>query len=707
MGGYAHVLTSIPLDVYRQAVVDSCTRLHEVLQLAHKPGLTHLYDAIKMMEHRCQSAENILNSQLRSMGSDEEWADYFPNPAENPFEAARRRLPERVGEVEPSTGPPELEVELTENTLFSSDASGLGHGAMPPEATTISNWPKRFTQAYVDWCRGAAVEGSSCCVEVLYKQPEVTNLSQLDNCDILLLPETQSAGPYFNPLFFPKETLRPMYATGEVGPIRDHYSSQIREERFAVTMALAGGALFGAALNGVLHWFGLGSSSSDYVKSINANQEHIDQVARQVALTQQFTKSISERADQLAEREKLTEEFLHVMVGMQGLFDHLELITNGVSILFHQRQLSPLLVDRNQMIKEVRALEVEQREMENLLMIAPGDVWQCPLSYVVTRDLRIHVMIHVPTGKTSSFRKLYKYIPTPMAFLENGTHFLANPAEPYLLLDNNDQHPREMTREDVAACKMVNFYRRYCPSNSFQMNRSPPTCLTSLYEGSAEGVLDQCPIVLLNEDYPHVAELSFGEFTVYSRQPLTARVFCQDQPKSSVAFVDLSRVSLRRDCRVVHEDFVLEPSVDFSAQDYLLAAIPMALSDDLNDTLVDVLEWGEVSGELHSYKNANVGTGLTMAEVSQSWTQEKLRENNHWTWRGALMAGGVAMFLLIICCCCSRECWNAYQRHRQRQALGATIRSEVSQEMKDLLAKNSDPTAPASSVRTSRTGPSA
>ena len=116
-------------------------------------------------------------------------------------------------------------------------------------------------------------------------------------------------------------------------------------------MALAGGALFGAALNGVLHWFGLGSSSTDYVKAINANQQHIDQVARQVALTQQFTSSVFKRADQLAEREKLTEEFLHVMVGMQGLFDHLELITNGVFILFHQHQLSPLLVDRNEMVE--------------------------------------------------------------------------------------------------------------------------------------------------------------------------------------------------------------------------------------------------------------------------------------------------------------------------------------------------------------------
>ena len=102
------------------------------------------------------------------MGSDEEWADYYPNPQENPFEAVRRRLPERVGEMEPSTGPPELEVQLTEKTIFSGSEMGLGHEPMPPEADTIENWPKRFNQPYVDWCRGAAVEGS-LCVDVQYK----------------------------------------------------------------------------------------------------------------------------------------------------------------------------------------------------------------------------------------------------------------------------------------------------------------------------------------------------------------------------------------------------------------------------------------------------------------------------------------------------------------------------------------------------------
>lgn len=48
-------------------------------------------------------------------------------------------------------------------------------------------------------------------------------------------------------------------------------------------MALAGGAFFGAALNRVQHWFGLRQSSDNKVKAINANQQHIEQVARQVA----------------------------------------------------------------------------------------------------------------------------------------------------------------------------------------------------------------------------------------------------------------------------------------------------------------------------------------------------------------------------------------------------------------------------------------
>lgn len=111
-------------------------------------------------------------------------------------------------------------------------------------------------------------------------------------------------------------------------------------------------------------------------------------------MTQKFSESPWARADQLAEHEKLSEEFLHVIMGLQGLFDHLESITNGVSISFCQPQLSPLLVYCNTMMKEVRASEVEQKEFNSVLMIAPGNVWKFLVPYVMTWALRIHIMIY-------------------------------------------------------------------------------------------------------------------------------------------------------------------------------------------------------------------------------------------------------------------------------------------------------------------------
>lgn len=43
---------------------------------------------------------------------------------------------------------------------------------------------------------------------------------------------------------------------------------------------------------------------------------------------------------------------------------------------------------------EVRALEVEQRERDNVLMIAPGDVSMIPVSCVVNLYMKIHIMIY-------------------------------------------------------------------------------------------------------------------------------------------------------------------------------------------------------------------------------------------------------------------------------------------------------------------------
>lgn len=90
------------------------------------------------------------------------------------------------------------------------------------------------------------------------------------------------------------------------------------------------------------------------------------------------------------------------------------------------------MVDRKSVVMRVREVQVE-REKGLELMISSTDIWQTPISYVITRDLNIHIMLHVPIGRSSSFRKVFQYIPTPLT--DDTEHFMVDPRNPYLLLD--------------------------------------------------------------------------------------------------------------------------------------------------------------------------------------------------------------------------------------------------------------------------------
>ena len=67
MAGYSHVSMEVKLSTYRKAVRNGCQALHNVAQMAHKPGLSHLYGAVQTYELRCKRIERTANSQLRAM----------------------------------------------------------------------------------------------------------------------------------------------------------------------------------------------------------------------------------------------------------------------------------------------------------------------------------------------------------------------------------------------------------------------------------------------------------------------------------------------------------------------------------------------------------------------------------------------------------------------------------------------------------------
>lgn len=129
------------------------------------------------------------------------------------------------------------------------------------------------------------------------------------------------------------------------------------------------------------------------------------------------------------------------------------------------------------------------------------------LSYVVKQNLDIIVIVHLPIGQADSYRHLYEYVKTLLAFLNASTQFFPNPVSHHLLMDQDNTNPRVFTETELAACESVKDYIRFCTGQSFKLMSSPPSCLVSLHQGDTTGVINECPITLLDEKYVYVAGL--------------------------------------------------------------------------------------------------------------------------------------------------------------------------------------------------------
>lgn len=114
-----------------------------------------------------------------------------------------------------------------------------------------------------------------------------------------------------------------------------------------------------------------------------------------------------------------------------------------------------LLVERKEVLKRVQALQHKERGRGNIILMDPLNMWPAELSYVVTRKLDILIMVYVPIAKLESFRHLYKYLRTPLAFTKTSTHFFPNPSYKYLMLDKDNSHPQVLEESELARCKVV------------------------------------------------------------------------------------------------------------------------------------------------------------------------------------------------------------------------------------------------------------
>ena len=124
----------------------------------------------------------------------------------------------------------------------------------------------------------------------------------------------------------------------------------------------------------------------------------------------------------------MIELYLHLSIVVEVLFDRIRQLSTGLDQLGLHRRVSPPLVKAHDMQQQLFSLQTELHGSIALLMINLGsDVWDCPASYVISPELEVAVMVHIPVAQRTSYMYMYKYISTPLMAPKGKFHILVFP----------------------------------------------------------------------------------------------------------------------------------------------------------------------------------------------------------------------------------------------------------------------------------------
>ena len=301
---------------------------------------------------------------------------YWRSVGLNPFSPERTALT-RFTPTAPQHDPEEDRATPTTTAHSLVTLAPVHHlGPATPFSDTPVVLPKNLTAEYNQFCDlQSMAHHRASCPKDLYEYPSAITLSDME-CEVMVIPETMQGTKYYNPPFINPDEKKVVQETGNIVKLRSLYSaiSVGGREKRQIGLAIAGGSMFGFAVNSVLNFFGYSTTTTEDVKHINANQQHLAQVEKHVELAEKFADQMRREAHNLENKEQMIERYLHVASALGGIFENYDRMITGLSVLFQHRQLSPLLVERKAVTAEVRSLQHSERVRGNLLLIDPLDI---------------------------------------------------------------------------------------------------------------------------------------------------------------------------------------------------------------------------------------------------------------------------------------------------------------------------------------------
>ena len=691
----------LPLDKYLDAFKKTCSQVHSLINSTQYHPYPRLQKVVASLDGTCMTTELALSSLLQSMGARREWeatfGDYDPlslNRTEMHLMTKYRKkveaewnrkmgqqIAEMAGVLRPITMIPETTTRRFPRPGKTRHHSGRlmkdsdGETTPEPDAdyhrVDDAKYPEYLTDKYRKLSRQHERPGSVCSPSQLFDYPYFESLHQFVRakvCVTFYLPEgrdffgEEAAGEFARTESISKireayksaksptpELLMEMESSGVYEKVDDVGAQDNRNRRQVGVLALGAGVLLESVAANVASWLGFGTDEEgrkEEVEAVNENTAHLEKVAAHVGLIEAMEKRLRVQTLKMMSDEERISITMELQASTNAFLVQMFRVINGLEVLFHDGHLSPLLVDARNLYTAVKKLEIKAGKNHELLLIENyADVWTQDISYYLMKNFSLTAVAHIPTGKAESRHQLFEYVPTPLRLTgdeSSNISFLALSGDPWIAHNPVTGLETVMTEHELSNCPRVSARTRFCPRHGYSYKVQVPTCLSALWKGVSEAVMARCPIVEFRNT-PFIAQIDLHSFVVNTPSPVSARVMCGlSQVAMPRTMNGLEEVQLKDGCRLVADQFTLEPVPGMTVRDSGHQAVELTME---NQTLVEALEWARGTKLLNHYSES---AAPTMTEIMTTWDHHRLTYHRHLTLYQIIMYTGVGIVTVLV-----------------------------------------------------------
>ena len=360
-----HLQVTVDFIKYVLTITTTCQHLQKIKTKANKEKMPKLMRIIDVWDNRCTGLAKRAENQLRSMGDAADWHRFYEDEA-NPFKqqyVAHTLIPDETEEMVVESETTTTTLRTTRKPVASKENPGYqpsaprgrsdqpilikplyhigmsdSHPRLEYHAET-QRWtePAFFTDNYKEAMRRHVEPGKICTIlDVFSVPPEMLSEADLD-CDHIFLAEMSPGSPYFNPVFMQPADLADFRKTKLLDLLRRVYMSHDVHSRDTRQLLIAAGVGAGvmakAAVDKVLGWMGYHSSSGAEIKKINANQDHVEEIAAHVEKVEALAGTLT-TLTRVVKKEEGYMSYLMLLVGrLQLLFSEYEEVVRGLEVL--------------------------------------------------------------------------------------------------------------------------------------------------------------------------------------------------------------------------------------------------------------------------------------------------------------------------------------------------------------------------------------